>query len=153
MERPFFFYDTCGIHPCHWNIILYSTTSAPSPDQANSPIVVARSFSPSHASSTSLPTPATNMDALALLDAVQKNEGVVAAPSRTMDDRTQKRPKVKGSTQDTEGNNWPQLTYCRLRRRPAHLRAITPPAFAISSTPVVSEEHFSQMDGNITLNA
>ncbi|KAH1107230.1 hypothetical protein J1N35_010998 [Gossypium stocksii] len=80
-KPPFFFYETCGLHPCHWNIIRY--------------------------------------------DAIHKNERVFITP---IAGRTQKRSRVEGSTQDTEGNGHPHLAPHKLRRRSVPIRAITPPA-------------------------
>lgn len=71
-EPSFFFYEICGLCLCHWNIISYGTSSGPSPNQENSP-VVAGSSSPSCTSSSSSPIPAANLDALALLNVVRKN--------------------------------------------------------------------------------
>ncbi|KAK5812136.1 hypothetical protein PVK06_027547 [Gossypium arboreum] len=82
--------------------------------------------SSSRTSSTSLPTPTSNMDSLPLLDAIHENEGVVTTPSRTIVGGTQKRLTVGGSTQTTDGSDHPQLTHRRLRRGPTPLRAIIP---------------------------
>ncbi|KAK5774546.1 hypothetical protein PVK06_042401 [Gossypium arboreum] len=35
-KPPFFFYDSCGIRPRHWNIISHGTSSTSSPNRANS---------------------------------------------------------------------------------------------------------------------
>ncbi|KAH1091976.1 hypothetical protein J1N35_019233 [Gossypium stocksii] len=73
--------------------------TTPSFDQANSYVVVARSSSPSHTFSTSPLTLASNMDALALLDAFRENKAIAPiTPSTTLVDRTQKSPRVKENT-------------------------------------------------------
>lgn len=96
-EPPFCFYENSGLGPHHWNIIFYGTPFTPSFDQDNSLVASIGSSFPSHTSRTSPPTPAVNMDALALLVTIHKNEAVIA-PSRTIVDRIQKRPRVEGST-------------------------------------------------------
>lgn len=98
-EPPLFFYETGRLRPRHWNIIIYDMSSTPSLDQAHSSIAPIGSSSPFYISSTSLLTLASYMDALTLLDAFRENEVVTTAtPSRTLVDRTQKGPRVGGST-------------------------------------------------------
>ncbi|KAH1046393.1 hypothetical protein J1N35_037177 [Gossypium stocksii] len=114
--------DYVHLVPLH---ISYGRSFAPSLDQENSTVAIASSFL-SRTSSTSSPIPATNMDALALLNAVCKNESVAIVPSSAMTSNTEKGPRIEESTQDTEGSDWPKLTYRRLKRGPATLRALLP---------------------------
>ncbi|KAH1082420.1 hypothetical protein J1N35_022181, partial [Gossypium stocksii] len=53
-------------------------------------------FFSSYTSGTSLPTPTTNMNNLALLDLVRKNKGVTTTPPRTMANRSKKKDEGRG---------------------------------------------------------
>ncbi|KAH1082573.1 hypothetical protein J1N35_022334 [Gossypium stocksii] len=124
-------------------------SSARSPDQANSLVTVARFSSHSHTSNTSPPTLVAEIDASALLDTVYKIRGVVTAPLRTMTDTDQKRPRVEGNTQDTEGNDRLQLAHPRLKRRPAPLKVITHLASIVSPTLIVLVESTNFVDSPV----
>lgn len=66
------------------------------------------------------------MDVLALLDDIGENEGTTTAPPKIgAGKKIQKRPGVEGSIQDSNGSEGPQLTWCRIRKVTAPLRANT----------------------------
>ncbi|KAH1055865.1 hypothetical protein J1N35_033930 [Gossypium stocksii] len=111
-EHLFFFYETCGLHPHNWNIINHGTRSTFSSSRANSPTDGVGSSSSSH---TTTPIPTENIDVLAILDEAHVNESASAPPpKKAVVKKTQKRPRVEWSNQETKDTEHPQLTKHRI---------------------------------------
>ncbi|KAK5803069.1 hypothetical protein PVK06_030709 [Gossypium arboreum] len=88
-----------------------------------------------------MPVLAFKMDVLTLLDEVLTNEGDTTTPPKTVaGKKNQKSSWVEESTQGTEDSDCPQLSWRRLRKRPALPRANNSLVPALPLVPILPME-------------